>query len=110
MGSHGHLGEFEFSVLLAVMHRRGDAYGVTIADELKRRTDRTPSRGALYITLKRLDEKGYLTSHLGRPRQERGGHRRRYYTPTPQGISAAGVTARAMQGMWAGLEAELEEA
>jgi PadR family transcriptional regulator PadR len=110
MGGRGRLGEFELLVLLAVMHRKDDAYGVTIAAELEGRTGHAPSRGALYVTLKRLQEKGYVTSRLGRPETVRGGHRRRYYVPTPQGVAAAQASRRAMQLMWAGLEQELEGA
>lgn len=110
MGGRGRLGEFELLVLLAVMHRKDDAYGVTIAEELAGRTGQAPSRGALYVTLKRLEEKGYLTSYLGRPETVRGGRRRRYYRTTPEGVAAAQASRRAMQLMWAGLERELEEA
>jgi len=107
MGEKGRLGEFELMVMLAVMHRKDDAYGVTIADELEERSGRETSRGALYVTLKRLEEKGYLGSELTRPKAERGGRRRRYYQPTPEGVAAVGEAREAMRRMWRGLEQEL---
>lgn len=104
MGETGRLGEFELMVMLAVMHRRDDAYGVTIADELEERSGRATSRGALYVTLKRLEEKGYLTSRLARADESRGGRRRRYYAPTPDGVVAVTEAREAMRRMWHGLE------
>lgn len=107
MGEGGRLGEFELMVMLAVLHRRGDAYGVTIAAELEERSGRATSRGALYVTLKRLEEKGYLTSTLARRDADRGGRRRRYYAPTPDGVRAVSEAREAMRRMWDGLEREL---
>lgn len=107
MGEAGRLGEFELMVMLAVLHRRDDAYGVTIAEELEERSDRATSRGALYVTLKRLEEKGYLTSTLERPEEQRGGRRRRYYRPTAAGVTAVSDAREAMRRMWQGLEGEL---
>lgn len=107
MGETGRVGEFELMVMLAVLHRKDDAYGVTIAEELEERSDRATSRGALYVTLKRLEEKGFLTSSLERPAEARGGRRRRYYRPTPEGIAAVGEAREAMRRMWDGLEQEL---
>ena len=107
MGETGRLGEFELMVLLAVLHRRGEAYGVTIAEELESRSGRATSRGALYVTLKRLEEKGYLSSSLERPEEERGGRRRRYYDPTPEGVAAVAEARATMRRMWHGLEEEL---
>lgn len=107
MGEGARLGEFELMVMLAVLHRNDDAYGVTIADELEERSGRATSRGALYVTLKRLEEKGFLTSSLDRPVEDRGGRRRRYYRATAEGISAVGEAREAMRRMWHGLEQEL---
>lgn len=107
MGETGRLGEFELMVMLAVLHRKDDAYGVTIAEELEERSDRATSRGALYVTLTRLEEKGFLTSSLERPAEARGGRRRRYYRPTPEGVTAVGEAREAMRRMWHGLEQEL---
>ena len=107
MGGGAQLGEFELLVMLAALHRRSDAYAVTIADELRQRSGRDTSRGALYVTLKRLEGKGFLTSRMGAPEGERSGRRRRYYTATPEGIAAVGQAREAMRRMWKGLEGEL---
>ena len=63
------LGEFELVVLLAVLHvveGGGLAYGSPVRNEIERRGERTVSRGAVYVTLDRLEDKGLLTSRLTR--------------------------------------------
>ena len=64
MNPQAPLGEFEQLVLLAVMRLRGDAYAVPIRQEIEERASHSVARGALYVTLDRLEEKGYLKSWL----------------------------------------------
>ena len=56
------LGEFEQMVLLAILHLGEDVYGVPIVDEIARRTGREVAPAAVYVTLRRLEEKGMLAS------------------------------------------------
>jgi hypothetical protein len=66
--SRTYLGEFEELVLLAVAlleQQPTGAYGVTIADELKQRTQRTTSVTGVHVVLYRLEEKGLVGSVLG---------------------------------------------
>ena len=53
-------------VLLACSVRGAgeDAYGVNVHAELERRTRRRVARGAVYMTLDRLEKKGLLSSYL----------------------------------------------
>ena len=99
-----HLGEFELMVLLAVLQRPEDAYAVTIAQEIRQRLGRTTSRGALYVTLKRLEEKGLLTSSFAESDRKRAGRRRRYYRATPGGVEAVARARAAIEAMARGLE------
>lgn len=46
------------------------------------------SRGAVYITLERLEEKGLLTSRLEDASDRRGGRPKRTFRPTAAGIRA----------------------
>jgi PadR family transcriptional regulator, regulatory protein PadR len=98
------LGEFEQMVLLAALRLRDQAYAVTIRKEIERRTGRSVSRGAVYITLDRLEKKGYLTSHLADSTAERGGRAKRYYQIKPVGEAALKDSRSAMSKMWEGLE------
>jgi DNA-binding PadR family transcriptional regulator len=80
-----YLGEFEELVLLTVAVLEGGAYGVTIAAELKKRTDRVISLSGVHIALYRLEEKGFVSSVLGGATNERGGRRKRLFSITGLG-------------------------
>ena len=56
------LGEFEVIVLMAALHLGKEAYGSAILDEIETRTGRRVSRGSVYITLDRLEDKKLLES------------------------------------------------
>ncbi len=98
------LGEFELLVLLAVMRLGDEAYAVPIVDQIRERTGRTPSRSAVYLTLKRLEEGGLVTSEMGDPLPERGGKARRYVRVMPEGLRLVRETQSGLQRMWDGLE------
>lgn len=100
-----HLGEFEQLVLLALMHLGDDAYGITVRDEIHRRTRRDPAFATVYTTLTRLEEKGLVTSWLGEPTPERGGRRKKHYGMLPAGRRAIQASLRALRGMSRGLDA-----
>jgi PadR family transcriptional regulator, regulatory protein PadR len=104
MTHHG-LGEFEQMVLLAIVHLRGDAYGVPIVEEIERRTGRGVSRAAVYITLRRLEEKGFVSSWMGEPTPERGGKARRHVKLEAEGAKALREARRVADRMWQGLDA-----
>ena len=60
MAAPAYLGEFELQVLLVVIRLRDNAFGPDVARELETRAGRRVSRGALYTTFDRLDDKGLL--------------------------------------------------
>jgi DNA-binding PadR family transcriptional regulator len=103
------LGELEELVLLAVLRRADEAYGLAIKDELETRGGRHVSRGALYLTLDRLQAKGLLSARRGEPRPERGGRARRYVAVTSDGLEALRRARRARSRLSDGLEPLLEE-
>ena len=98
------LGEFEQVVLLSILRLGDDAYAVSVRDEIARCTGREVSRGSIYITLDRLETKGYLTSRLAAPTPERGGRAKRYYALRPRAIEALRDSRRALVALWRGLE------
>jgi len=102
--SHQGLGEFEQLVLLAIAHLDGDAYGIPIVDEIERRTGRSVARAAVYVTLRRLEEKGLVSSRMSDPTPERGGKGRRYVKLEPEGARALREARRASERMWQGLD------
>jgi PadR family transcriptional regulator PadR len=96
----GYLGEFEELVLLTVAILGSEAYGVSVKENIERRTDRSLSIGALHSTITRLEEKGYLKSWLGEPTQERGGRRKRYFEVTHSGKEALHEVKTLRDQLW----------
>jgi PadR family transcriptional regulator PadR len=80
-----YLGEFEELVLLTVATLGEDAYGVSIKEDIEKRSDRSVSIGALHSTITRLEEKGLVKSWMGEPSPERGGRRKRFFEVSPRG-------------------------
>src|SRR5256885_9889293 len=104
------LGEFEHVVLLAVLRLGDEAYAVPILDEIERCTGRSIARGSVYITLDRLETKGYLKSWLADPTAERGGRSKRDYALRPRGVEALRESRRALVALWRRLEGGLSQA
>jgi DNA-binding PadR family transcriptional regulator len=104
------LGEFEHVVLLAVLRLGNEAYAVAIRDEIEACTGRRASRGSVYVTLDRLETKGYLKSSFGDPTAVRGGRAKRYYALRPRAVAALQESRRALLQMWRGVDALLERA
>jgi PadR family transcriptional regulator PadR len=102
--SKSFLGDFELTVLLAVLQLGDDAFGVRILEEIEERTGRSPSGGALYITLDRLETKGLIKSSLGGSRTNRGGRPRRYISVTPKGFKAVRESRAAILSLLDGLD------
>jgi PadR family transcriptional regulator PadR len=73
-------GQFEQLVLTAVLTLGNDAYGISIHRKVKELSNpRAVSLGAIYVTLDRMEDKGYLRSWLSDPTPERGGRSKRRY-------------------------------
>ena len=100
------LGEFEHLVLLAVLRvsDTGEAYGITVYNELVARARRRIARGAVYMTLDRLEKKGLLSSSLTEPVAERGGRSRRCYQVTKSARASLRAVRRALMSFWQDLE------
>ncbi|MDO1446451.1 helix-turn-helix transcriptional regulator [Rhodocytophaga aerolata] len=95
-----YLGEFEEVVLLMVAILDGEAYGVTVSQELETQTGRQVTFGTVHNTLIRLEEKGFVNSNLGGATAERGGRRKRLFTLTPAGSRAIFDIQQLRQQLW----------
>ena len=94
------LGEFEEVVLLTVGVLHGNAYGVTIKDEIEQRLGRGVTIGALQITLRRLESKGYLKSKLGESTESRRGRPKLLFEITAYGKKALEYTKASRDELW----------
>ena len=102
--THQGLGEFEQLVLLAIAQLPGEAYGIPIVEEIERRTGRSVARAAVYVTLRRLEEKGLVSSWMGDPTPERGGKGRRHVKLEAEGARALREARELAERMWHGLD------
>ena len=79
MKSTDTLGHFEVLVLTAVLALRDQAYGKRVHLTVNELAGKEVQLPAIYITLDRLEEQGYVTSWMTEARPERGGRPRRCY-------------------------------
>ena len=104
------VGQFEQFVLTAVMALRDQAYGVTIHAKVEEFiSPRTVSLGAVYATLDRLEDKGFVASWLSDPTPERGGRAKRHYkleAPGERALHESAVAAKRvvdhLEQLWGG--------
>ncbi|HKS06807.1 MAG TPA: helix-turn-helix transcriptional regulator [Gemmatimonadaceae bacterium] len=102
------LGSLEQLVLLALLQLGDGAYGVAVQQEIATRTARDISFGAIYTTLGRLEQKGYVGTRLGDPTPERGGRRKKHYTLRAPGKRALQGSLNDLRTMTRGLGAALD--
>ena len=95
-----YLGEFQEIVLLTILVLEENAYGVSVQEEIEKRTGRSVSRGALHTALTRLDEKGFIKSEYGGATAERGGRRKRFYQVTNLGKSSLNEVKALRDDLW----------
>lgn len=90
------LGEVEHLVLLAVLRLDGLAYAVPIRALIADDAGVTLTRGSVYVTLDRLEEKGFVESAFSEPTGEPGGKARRLFRVLPAGMEALRASRRAL--------------
>jgi PadR family transcriptional regulator, regulatory protein PadR len=104
MSNKNWLGEFEQIVLLAVLRLGAKAYGFSVQQEIQLRTGRTCSIGAVYTTLDRMEQKGFVSCWMGESTPERGGRAKKYFKIEGAGEVALQRSYAATASMTAGLE------
>ena len=83
-----YLGELEELILLTVGVLYPEAYAVAVMDEIEKQAGRNMNISAVHAVLTRLEDKGFVTSKMGDPTQERGGRRKRIFLLTASGKRA----------------------
>jgi DNA-binding PadR family transcriptional regulator len=91
-------------ILLAVYKLQGNAYGVTIREQVNDDIGRYWPFGVIYKTLKKLKAKGYVEKIASDPVSERGGRTRYYYEITLEGISALEKILSIHSSIWRGIQ------
>src|SRR5438067_7049304 len=70
------------SLILELLTEHDELYGLQLVASSKRKL----KRGTVYVTLGRMEEKGYITSRLEDAPADAGGLPRRVYRPTTLGL------------------------
>jgi DNA-binding PadR family transcriptional regulator len=98
------LGEFEMLVLLSILRQRDAPYANQVRTDLEENAGRAVTRGALYRTLDRLTEKGFVAWELvPSDVPERGGHPMRRLSVTDAGLEAVRSTRDVLASFLDGL-------
>jgi PadR family transcriptional regulator PadR len=100
------LGEFEALVLMAVLRLGAASHPPALRAEIEQRTQRTVARGAIYVTLDRLEAKRLLSSATD---ADPGGRKRRVYRVSVKGLRALRRSLAAVDRMRTGLKPVLGE-
>jgi len=106
------IGHFEQLILTAIVALGNKAYGVTIHEKVEQlAAPKSVAPGAIYVTLDRLEDKGFVRSWLADPTPERGGRRKRYYQLHAAGeraleeaLKAALRMVDAVEESWGGVQ------
>jgi DNA-binding PadR family transcriptional regulator len=93
--------------MIAIMRKNGEAYGVSIFEDLAKRLGREVPMATIYATLEKLESKGFVKSRKGEATAERGGRAKMYFelTGTGQKVLNASVSGfnRLIEGLdWKG--------
>ncbi len=104
------LSRAEEILLLEVYKLKGNAYGVTIREQVYKDIGRHWSFGVIYKTLKKMKTKGYVKKISSDPIAERGGRSKYFYELTPKGLSALENIQSIHSSLWNGIkELSLEQ-
>ena len=95
-----YLGELEELILLTIAAIGDPAYAVNILQELELQTGRTIDFSTVHSTLKRLEEKGFLSSEMGGATPARGGRRKRFFALTAYGVQALRENQEIRAKLW----------
>jgi len=103
MAKREFMGGFELLVLLALIKLGDEAYGVPISEAIEESSRKEVAVGSVYITLERLERKGFVSSRLGEPTAERGGRAKTYFRITPKGLREVRQARRTLMTLWQGV-------
>lgn len=103
------LGEFEELVMLAALRLGPEAYGLSIAREIEKTASRSASRASVYVTLRRLEGRGLISTRREAENDAPNGKPRRFVSVEARGLQLLRDSMRGRQRMWSGLEHVLEK-
>ena len=103
------LGEFEQTILLAILGSGDSAFALEVRRKIEEETGRRVSRGAFYTTLERLERKGLVIWTKVQPATARRREAHRLFSVTPAGLEMLRSTQEHLKARWARLAEVLEK-
>jgi DNA-binding PadR family transcriptional regulator len=94
------LGEFEHHVMLVLVKFGGRSRGAPIVLELEAATSRTISPAAVFVALRRLEQRGYARSSKREARPGEGGRGSREFQITAAGKAKLAESRRTFERLW----------
>ena len=98
------LGELEHIILLTLVRLGDNAYGMSVRATIHELIGRDISIGAIYTTLERLQDKGYVKSSKGEATAKRGGRAKKYFKVTAKGAKALREVRSNLELLWQGVQ------
>lgn len=108
MGKGEHLGEFEQVVLLALAGLGDRIDGKSVYEEIVGTTGRDVSVAAVYVTLARLEKKGYVSVTSGGSGVAESGRIRKYFELETAGAEALTRSRDQLDALWESARAHPE--
>ncbi|MCK5145388.1 helix-turn-helix transcriptional regulator [bacterium] len=100
------LTKIEETVILAIWRLGEKAYGVEVRREVERATEKSVNYSTLYATLEQMVRKGLICKQFGEPTAVRGGKRKVFFKPAPEGLGALKEAFERQKNVWAGVNDE----
>ena len=94
------LSRIEEIILLAILRLEGNAYGVTIREQVSKVTKKNWTFGAIYVPLDKLTQKEYIRKYMSEPSANRGGRSKCLYKLTPEGKQALREMRQVNKALW----------
>lgn len=98
------LGEFEHQVLLAILQLGGSAYSAPIVMEMESRGSKRIAPAAVYIALRRLEQRSLVSSAKEDPAPHEGGRGKRIFQVTDEAMAKLRDSRRTLESFWDGLD------
>ena len=93
------LTHLSYHILLALADAPRHGYGIIKEIESKSAGAMSPSTGALYLALQRMEEEGLLEESAARPKEADDDPRRKYYRLTARGRKLATAETERLAGL-----------
>ena len=97
------LSRSEEVIILAVWRLEGNAFGISIRDQVSEATGYQWTLGAVYVPLDKLTRKGYVAKSYSRPTARRCGRSKVLYHLTAKGREALRAVRAIQASLWKGV-------